>query len=69
MFSKLKTLRVHAQYDWMTGVPDNEHEWRKFRVIRRSEGLLNYQGRAGIVSILYARIFARPYPPAQNQYM
>ena len=24
-----------AQYDWMTGVPDNGKEWRKFRVIPR----------------------------------
>ena len=27
--------QIHAQYDWTTGVPDNESEWRKFRVVPR----------------------------------
>ena len=26
---------VDAQYDWMTGVPDNGNERRKFRVVPR----------------------------------
>ena len=30
---------VHAQYDWTTGVLDNGHEWRKFRVVPRSHPL------------------------------
>ena len=62
------SLRIlHAQYDWMAGVPDNGDEWRKFRAVPRlyplrflvlscligveTEGLLDYQGRAGIISI------------------
>ena len=54
----------HEQHAWTTGVPDNGHEWRKFRVIPRSHHLcpctlftrggnrrlLDYQGRAGIMS-------------------
>ena len=28
-------IRVHAQYDWTTGVPDNGNEWRKFRAVPR----------------------------------
>ena len=59
---------VHAQYDWTTGVPDNGNEGRKFRAVPRpyplhslvctlftkggSRGLLDYQGRAGIISIV-----------------
>ena len=51
---------IHAQYDWTTGVPDNGNDWRKFRAVPRSfpcfvlrligvetEGLSDYQGRAG----------------------
>ena len=53
---------------WTTGVPDNGNECRKFRAIPRlyplrslvctffkrleAEGLLDYQGRAGIISIV-----------------
>ena len=47
---------THAQYDWTTGVLDNGNEWRKFRAVPRlrveAEGLLDYQGRAGIISIV-----------------
>ena len=59
---------IHARYDWTTGVPDNGNEWRKFRAVPRlyplrslfvhcltrveAEGLLDYQGRAGIISIV-----------------
>ena len=32
-------LKFHAQYDWTTGVLDNGHEWRKFRVVPRSHPL------------------------------
>ena len=31
--------KVHASYDWTTGVPDNGYEWRKFRVVPRSRPL------------------------------
>ena len=27
--------KLHAQYDWTTGVPDNGNDWRKFRVVPR----------------------------------
>ena len=59
---------LHAQYDWTTGVLDNGNEWRKFRAVPRlyalrslvctlfnkveAEGLLDYQGRAGIISVV-----------------
>ena len=57
----------HAQYDWTAGVPDNGNEWRKFRVVpcfvlcEKRGGkrrLLDYQGRAGIISIV--RLNLRP---------
>ena len=28
--------KLHAQYDWTTGVPDNGNEWRKFPAVPRS---------------------------------
>ena len=53
--------------DWTTGVPDNGNQWRKFCVVPRlrplcplvalflkrveTEGVLDYQGRAGVASI------------------
>ena len=61
-------LRTPEKYDWTTGVLDNGNEWRKFRAIPRlyplrslvctlsnkggSRGALDYQGRAGIISIV-----------------
>ena len=64
----LRNCRFHAQCDRTTGVPDNGNEWRKFRAVPRSyplrslvllcligvetEGLLDFQGRAGIISIV-----------------
>ena len=62
----LSEKKIGDQYDWTTGVPDNGNDWRKFRVVPRSafpcfvrcligvetEGLLDYQGRAGIISIV-----------------
>ena len=41
--------RVGDRYDWTTGVRDNGNDWRKFR---ETEGLLDYEGRAGIISIV-----------------
>ena len=59
---------------WTTGLPDNGHEWRKFRVVPRSypwstklcllrverEGLLDFQGGQGSFP-LYGGTFARSY--------
>ena len=28
--------KIHALYDWTTGVPDNGNDWRKFRAVPRS---------------------------------
>ena len=66
--SKKEDTKLHAQYDWTTGARDNGNEWRKFRAVPRlcpcvplfvhclirveAEGLLDYQGRAGIISIV-----------------
>ena len=60
--------KIHAQYDWTTGVPDNGNEWRSSAahlartprfplfvlcLVRvETEGLLDYQGKAGIMSIV-----------------
>ena len=63
------SLRIHAQYDWTTGAPDNGNEWRKFPCRTSlvplafhhfvlcligvvTEGLLDYQGGRGIISIV-----------------
>ena len=32
----IATPKIHAQYDWTTGAPDNGNEWRKFRAVPRS---------------------------------
>ena len=67
----------------MTGVPDNGNEWRKFRVVPRlhllhslvllffgveREGLVDYQGKAGIISIVRWNHIQRRIPanPALN---
>ena len=59
---------IGDRHDWTTAVPDNRNDWRKFRVVPCShplrplvlyfvqwvetEGLSDYQGRAGIISIV-----------------
>ena len=61
-------MRIHAQYNRTIGASDNGNEWKKFRAVSRSslafpcfvlclvgveaEGLLDYQGRAEIISIV-----------------
>ena len=66
--AELTDPKIHAQYDWTTGVPDNGNEWRKFRAAPRlyplrplfctlligveTEGLLDYQDRRGIISVV-----------------
>ena len=57
----------HAQNDGTTGLPEKGNAWTKFRGVPRTpasprfvlcfigvetEGLLDYQGRAGIISIV-----------------
>ena len=34
--SRWNTPKIHAQYEWMTGVSDNGNEWSKFRAVPRS---------------------------------
>ena len=76
LIGRPKSLRkkkfVHAQYVWTTRVPDNANDWRKsfpplaspcfvLCLIRvETEGLLDYQGRAGIIP-LYGGTFAQSY--------
>ena len=57
---------LHVQYDWTTGVADNGNEWpcctsltplaSPFFLLSliglETEGLLDYKGRAGVISIL-----------------
>ena len=52
-------MKIHAQYDWTTGVLDNGNACAPcvplfvHCLIRvEAEGLLDYQGRAGIISIV-----------------
>ena len=35
-----ESAKIHAQYDWTTGVPDNGNEWRKFRAVPRFKSLV-----------------------------
>ena len=32
----LREPKVHARYDWTTGVPDDGNVWRKYRVVPRA---------------------------------
>ena len=65
----------HAQSDWMTGVPDNGNDWRKFRALPRSYPLCSLtsfngggsRGTFGLPGVgggsfpLYGGTFARSY--------
>ena len=39
LYNALLAGRIHAQYDWTTGVPNNGNAWRKIHVVPRSHPL------------------------------
>ena len=69
------THQIHARYGWTIGVPDNGNEWRQFCTrtpcvplfCTLSEGLVDFQGSVGMLSIVWRNVRPVIFPVDQTQ--